>query len=72
MSKLEEEYFKGFTLDRLKALRKAVSKEQKSGFLRGRGYVVKVWIRTGGKRIHILINRRKIDKEIKRRTSENR
>lgn len=71
MSKLEEEYFKGFTLDRLKAFRKAVSKDQKEGFWRGSGHVVRVWMRPGGKQIHILINRRKIDKEIKRRTSKN-
>ncbi len=66
MSKLEEEYFKRFTDERLKAARKKISKEQKQNH--GDSYILRLF---RGRRIKI--NRRKIDREILRRnsTSEN-
>ena len=67
MSKLEEEYFKGFTLERLEAARKKIAKDQKANH--GCGYVLRIF---NGRTIRI--NKRKIDKEIMRRklsTSEN-
>ena len=64
MSKLEEQYFKGFTLERLEAARKKISKLQKENH--GCCYIIRLF---NGKLIKI--NRRKIDKEIKRRTSGN-
>ena len=60
MSKLEEQYFKGFTLERLEAARKKISKEQKQNH--GNGYVLRIF---NGRTIRI--NKRKIDKEIERR-----
>ena len=86
MTQIEKEYFAIFTLDRLKAFYKAVSKETNFGRrydfdddcsndpqYDGKSYVTRAWMRPGGKQIHILINRRKIDNEIRRRniTSEN-
>lgn len=65
MTDLEREYFKTFTLERLKALRKSVSEEQKNGFFRGTGYVVRSWQRPGGTQVFIKLNRRKIDRAIK-------
>ncbi len=64
MSKLEEEYFKGFTLDRLQAARKKISKEQK--YNHGTGYVLRLF---RGKTIRV--NKRKIDREIERRKKNN-
>lgn len=64
MSKLEEEYFAGFTLDRLKAARKKIAKEQKENH--GCCYVMRIF---RGRLIKI--NRRKIDKEIKRLEKNN-
>ena len=67
MTEIERAYFSTFTIERLKALRNAVSKEQKDGFWRGTGYVRRVWMRPGGRSVTILINRRKIDAAIKER-----
>ena len=64
MSRLEEEYFAEFTLSRLKAARKKIAKEQKENH--GDCYVT----RTFRGRL-IKINKRKIDKEIRRREGEN-
>ena len=67
MSKLEKEYFKYFTLERLEAARKKIARDQKANH--GCGYVLRIF---NGKVIRI--NKRKIDMEIMRRkitTSEN-
>lgn len=64
MSKLEEEYFAGFTLPRLKAARKKIAKEQKENH--GDCYVTRIF-----KGRLIKMNKRKIDKEIRRREEEN-
>jgi hypothetical protein len=64
MSRLEEEYFAGFTTERLKAARKKISKEQKENH--GDCYVTRIF-----KGRLIKMNRRKIDKEIRRREEEN-
>ena len=64
MSKLEEKYFAGFTLERLKAARKKISKEQKENH--GSCYVLRIFNSKP-----IKINRRKIDKEIERRLKNN-
>ena len=70
MTNLEKAYFDTFTLDRLKAFRKAVSKQLKYD-VRGEGFIVKVWKRKGGKQIFIRVNRRKIDAAIKLKESCN-
>lgn len=61
MSKIEELYFKGFTLERLKAARKKIAREQK--YNHGDCYVLRIF---NGKTLKI--NKRKIDREIERRT----
>ena len=53
MSKIEELYFKGFTLDRLKAARKKIAKEQK--YNHGDCYVLRIF---NGKTLKI--NKRKL------------
>ena len=64
MSRLEEEYFAGFTMERLKAARKKIAKEQKENH--GDCYVTRIF---RGRLIKM--NKRKIDKEIRRREEEN-
>ena len=61
MSKIEELYFKGITLERLKAARKKIAREQK--YNHGDCYVLRIF---NGKTLKI--NKRKIDREIERRT----
>ena len=77
MTNLEREYFSTFTLERLKALYKAVSKEAKrcgaNDYFTGipiynyGSYVTRVWMRPDGKQITININKRKIREAIKER-----
>ena len=64
MSRLEEEYFAGFTMEKLKAARKKIAKEQKENH--GDCYVTRIF---RGRLIKM--NKRKIDKEIKRREGED-
>lgn len=70
MTDLEKAYFDTFTLKRLRAFRKAVSKQLKYD-VRGEGFIVKVWMKKGGKQIFIRVNRRKIDEAIKLKESCN-
>lgn len=77
MTNLEREYFNTFTLERLKAFYKAIAKETNfatecdwySGTIEynGASYVTRVWMRPGGKKIELKINKRKIRQAIKER-----
>ena len=77
MTQLEREYFNTFTLERLKAFYKAVSKEAHCGGTKdpiieypipdGASYVTRVWMRPGGKKITLKLNKRKICQAIKER-----
>lgn len=81
MTQLEKEYFDTFTLERLKALYKAVAKETNFGGDQydfdvdcsndpqydGKSYVTRVWMRPGGKKIELKINKRKIRQAIEER-----
>lgn len=77
MTSLERKYFDTFTLERLKALYKAVSKEAHCGGTKdplteypiydGASYVTRKWLRPGGKVIEIKINKRKVRNAIKER-----
>lgn len=64
MTNLEKAYFDTFTLERLKAFRKAVSRQLKFD-ARGVGFVAKVLKKKGGKQVFVRVNRRKIDEAIK-------
>lgn len=83
MTQIEKEYFATFTLERLKAFYKAVSKETNFGHLYdfdddcsndpqydGKSYVTRAWMRPGGKVIYMKINKRKIRNAIKDREAE--
>ena len=80
MTNIEREYFSTFTLERLKAFYKAVSKEAHCGGTRdpiteypiydGASYVTRAWMRPGGKIIWMKINKRKIRNAIKEREQE--
>lgn len=77
MTNLEREYFNTFTLERLKAFYKAVSKEAHCGGTQdlitecliydGASYVTRKWMRPGRKVIEIKINKRKVRNAIKER-----
>ena len=81
MTNLEREYFNTFTLERLKAFYKAVAKETNFASdpydfdvdcsndrqYDGKSYVTRIWMRPGGKKIEIKINKRKIRQAIKER-----
>ena len=80
MTNLEREYFSTFTLERLKALRKAVAKEANHGGTRdpitempipdGGSYVTRAWMRPGGKIVWVTLNKRKIDAAIRERENK--
>lgn len=75
MTQLEREYFRTFTLERLKAFYKAVAKEAHCGGTQdpltevpvpdGASYVTRAWMRPGGKIVYIKLNKRKIRNAIK-------
>ena len=75
MTQLEREYFRTFTLERLKAFYKAVAKEALCSGTRnpltevpvpdGASYVTRAWMRPGGKIVYIKLNKRKIRNAIK-------
>lgn len=81
MTNLEREYFNTFTLERLKAFYKAISKEtnfasdpydfdvdcSNDSLYDGKSYVTRKWLRPGGKVIEIKINKRKVRNAIKER-----
>jgi hypothetical protein len=77
MTNLEREYFNTFTLERLKAFYKAVAKEAHCSGTQdpiteypipdGASYVTSVWMRPGGKKIILKLNKRKIRQAIKER-----
>ena len=81
MTNLEREYFNTFTLERLKAFYKAISKETNFGgdqydfdvdcsndsLYDGKSYVTRVWMRPGGKKITLKLNKRKIRQAIEER-----
>ena len=56
--------FFGTNLKRLRAFRKAVSKEQREGIYRGEPYTYKWFNVKGGKLLNIQLSRKKIDKYI--------
>lgn len=80
MTQIEKEYFATFTLERLKAFYKAVSKEAHCGGTQdpiteypiydGASYVTRVWMRPGGKKITLKLNKKKIRNAIKEREEE--
>lgn len=82
MTNLEREYFNTFTLERLKALYKAISKKTNfsteydwyndSIVYNGASYVTRKWLRPGGKVIEIKINKRKVCNAIKERENQNK
>ena len=79
MTQLEREYFRTFTLERLKAFYKAVAKETNFASdpydfdvdcsnepqYDGKSYVTRAWMRPGGKIVYIKLNKRKIRNAIK-------
>lgn len=81
MTNLEREYFNTFTLERLKAFYKAISKEtnfaddpydfdvdcSNDSQYDGKSYVTRKWLRPGGKVVEIKINKRKVRNAIKER-----
>ena len=82
MTNLEREYFSTFTLERLKALYRVLS-NKKANFsspvyagydvelvYNGLSYVIRKWLRPGGKVIEIKINKRKVRNAIKEREEQ--
>ena len=77
MTQLERDYFDTFTLERLKAFYKAVAKEAHCSGTRdplteypicdGASYVTRVWMRPGGKKVTLKLNKKKIRQAIKER-----
>lgn len=77
MTQLEQAYFATFTLERLKAFYKAVSKETHYGGTKdystempipdGASYIKRAWMKPGGKIIWVKINKRKIRQAIEER-----
>lgn len=75
MTQLEREYFRTFTLERLKAFYNVLS-NKKANFsteydwyndrivYNGASYVTRNWLRPGGKVIEIKINKRKVREAI--------
>ena len=75
MTQLEREYFRTFTLERLKAFYNVLS-NKKANFstqynwyndmivYNGASYVTRKWLRPGGKVIEIKINKRKVREAI--------
>ena len=86
MTNLEREYFNTFTLERLKAFYKAISKEtnfaddpydfdvdcSNDSQYDGKSYVTRKWLRPGGKVVEIKINKRKVRNAIKERENQNK
>lgn len=77
MTQLERDYFNTFTLERLKAFYKAVAKEAHHSGTRdplteypiydGASYVTRVWMRPGGEKVTLKLNKKKIRQAIKER-----
>lgn len=75
MTQLEREYFRTFTLERLKSFYRVLS-NKKANFsteydwyndrivYNGASYVTRKWLRPGGKVIEIKINKRKVREAI--------
>ena len=77
MTQLERDYFNTFTLERLKAFYKAVVKETHFTGTQdpiteypipdGASYVTRVWMRPGGKKVTLKLNKKKIRQAIEER-----